>query len=242
MNHFKNIILTGRAGAGKSEFIDFLKHVPKDERSAKYHIGDFKEIDDFIWIWDTGVDDDIWESLGQKRLHTIKLGHGYTEANDRDLFLTDFMTKKMNNELLNRYLSDENFYKNNTLFVEFARGGKDPYKKTFNYFDKKVLEQSCVFFIDNTAEESERRNEARYNANLKRSILAHKTPDEDMHFYRTNDWKEVSEGKTEGYLNFHGVKVPFVSVWNIPELTDPKKIEERFAPAVVALWALNMKR
>lgn len=243
MNHFENIILTGRAGAGKSEFIDFLKHVPKEERLLKYHIGDFKELDDFLWVWDMGVDDDIWESLGKGRYHTTKLDCGYTESHDMELILTDFMSKKMNNELVQRYADNAAFYVSNTLFVEFARGGKDPFKRTFNYFDEKVLKQSCVFYIDNTAEESERRNEARYNAQLKRSILAHKVPDPDMQlYYRTNDWKEVSQGKTEGYLNFHGVKVPFVSVWNIPELTDPKKIEERFAPAVVKLWDLNTKR
>jgi hypothetical protein len=189
-----------------------------------------------------GVDDDIWESLGQKRYHTVNLGFGYTESHDRDLILTDFMTKKMNHELMTKYIAHENFYTDNTLFVEFARGGKETYKKTFNYFDERVLKSSCIFFIDNTAEESERRNEARYNAQLKRSILAHKTPEEDMIFYRTNDWKDLTQGKTEGYLAFKGVKVPYVSVWNIPELTEPKAIEERFAPAVVKLWELNQRR
>ena len=239
---FDIIILTGRAGAGKSEFIDFLKKTPKEQRLEKYHVGAFEELDDFVWIWNMGVDDDIWESLGKERLHTINVGHGYTESHDRDLLLTDFMTKKMNHELTSHYLKNEKYFDENSLFVEFARGGDDCFKKTFDHFDKDVLERVAVFFIDNTPEESERRNEARYQAKAERSILAHKTPEENMIFYRTNDWNKLVDEKRSGYLNVKGVNLPFVSVWNIPELTDPKQIEERFAPPVIKLWDLYTNR
>ena len=152
------------------------------------------------------------------------------------------MSKKINHELVSHYLNKEDYFENKTLFVEFARGGKEGFKKTFEHFDESVLKRAAIFFIDNTAEESERRNQARYDAQSTRSILAHKTPDSVMKFYRTNDWKELTKGDISGYLNVKGVNVPYISAWNIPELDDHKLIEERFAPHVIKLWELYNNR
>ncbi len=49
---FQNILLLGRPASGKSEFIDFMKQVSDTDRASKYHIGKFKEMDDFPWIWE----------------------------------------------------------------------------------------------------------------------------------------------------------------------------------------------
>ena len=64
---FDNLMLIGRAAAGKSELIDFLKKIPKEERIQKYHIGAFEEMDDFPWLYQMWKDEDIWEKLGRPR-------------------------------------------------------------------------------------------------------------------------------------------------------------------------------
>lgn len=235
---FDNIILTGRPASGKSEFIDFLKGVPVRERIEKYHIGDFTELDDFLWVWDMGENDDIWEMLGRKREFTRNVGHGYVTM-EPELVLTDFMTRKMNGELLHKYAGNKGFYEENTLFIEFARGGRSGFKKTFDMLDAEVLKNISVFFLNNSFEECVRRNEARYQAKKKHSILAHKVPDEEMYgIYKTHDWLELTEGKPNGYLEVKGLKIPFVTVVNEPEVTDPRSIEARFTPPLMRLWEL----
>lgn len=238
-DHFKNLMITGRAASGKSEFLDFLKRVPVEKRRDLYHIGEFKEIDDFLWIWEMGETDDLWERLGRKRVFTKNVGVGYVEADGNDIFW-DFLDIKLNRCLTEKYLNNFEFYKTNTLFIEFARGGKDGYGKVFNALDEVILKDTAVFYINNTFEESVRRNNARFEAKKKHSILAHKTPDEVMDgYYKFGDWDELCKGMTEGYLDIKGVKLPFVSVWNIPEVTEPSAIEARFAPPLKKLWELK---
>ena len=242
MKTFDNIVLTGRPASGKSELINFLKGVPVDERIKTYHIGEFEELDDFLWVWELGESDDIWEQLGVKRTHLENVGYGYV-AFDPVLVYTKFMNIKMNRKLVGTYLADSGYYDGKTLFVEFARGGEKTYEETLNSFDKKVLEKTAIFFLNNSFEECVRRNNARYEAEKKHSILAHKTPDKELFgHYKDHDWLELTDNKQDGYLTVKGVKVPFVTVANEPELTDSKLIEERFSPPLKKLWTLYSNR
>lgn len=241
-NIFHNLIITGRAASGKSEFLDFLKKVPVEARKETYHIGNFKEIDDFLWIWELGETDDLWEKLGRKRVYTKNVGVGYVEADDNKVFW-DFLDIKLNREICDKYLSNKDFYNDQTLFVEFARGGTDGYEKVLKALDKNILKDTAIFYIDNTFEESVRRNNARFEEKKRYSILAHKTPDEVMEgYYNIQDWTTLTGGKKEGYLDMNGVKVPFVSVWNIPEVKESELIEQRFAPPLKTLWKLYVGR
>lgn len=242
MNTFENIIITGRPASGKSELIDFLKKVPVSERIEKFHIGEFKELDDFLWVWGLGETDDLFEKMGRERIYTKNVGYGYV-TKDPDLTLNKFMSLKMNRELVSNYLGNDKFYKNNTLFIEFARGGKNTYRDTLNTFDERALQETAIFFLNNSFEESIRRNDARYEAKKKHSILAHKCPDEEMQgIYKTNDWLELTDNKPNGYLNIKNTKIAFVTVANEPEVTDPKLIEERFSPPLKKLWELYCNR
>lgn len=144
MDTFDNIILTGRPASGKSEFIDFLKGVPVEERLGKYHVGEFKELDDFLWVWELGEADDLWEELGRERINTKNAGHGYV-TKEPELILTEFMSLKLNRELIRNYVSDPKFYEQYTLIIEFARGGKDAYKKTLNALNEKALNNTAIF-------------------------------------------------------------------------------------------------
>ena len=56
---FNIILLIARPGAGKSEIIDYLKQTPLEERISRYHVGKFKEIDDFPMLWTWFEEDEI---------------------------------------------------------------------------------------------------------------------------------------------------------------------------------------
>ena len=68
--HFPIVIITGRPAAGKSEVIDYLKNCEAKEREKRFHIGQFEELDDFVYVWETFEIDDILSRYGKPRLWT----------------------------------------------------------------------------------------------------------------------------------------------------------------------------
>ena len=74
---FANLFVLGRPAGGKSEFIDFMKKCPADERAATFGIGRFEEVDDFPWLWEACLDDDAREARGEPRLVSEKTPEGY---------------------------------------------------------------------------------------------------------------------------------------------------------------------
>ncbi len=84
---------------------------------------------------------------------------------------------------------------------------------------------------------------ARYEAKLKHSILAHMVPRETIDaYYQINDWHKLTQNKDSGFLEFHGIKMPFITMKNEPELTDPKLLDERYGSALQKLWNLYKNR
>ncbi|PIR16962.1 MAG: hypothetical protein COV46_06215 [Deltaproteobacteria bacterium CG11_big_fil_rev_8_21_14_0_20_49_13] len=237
MKKFDNLIVIGRPACGKSEFIYFMKNKVTDaERLEKFHIGQFEEVDDFVWLWDKCLEDDVWEALGHKRLVSKKSDHAYFIDNMK---FWDFLIEKFSPHIEAKYLVRPEFYKNKTLLIEFARGKDDAYKNALWRFSKKVLERSAILFIDVSFEESCRKNEARYREKLKSSILAHKVPDEEMNgYYKVHDWKDVTDGKPNGRLSINGINVPFVTMNNEPELKEGPELELRYKTALDKLAKL----
>jgi hypothetical protein len=234
---FDHLFVLGKPASGKSEFLDFMKNISDAERAERFHIGRLNILDDFVWLWEKFEEDDIWEKIKGKRLHSKRAGHGYI-LDDAALF--DFLMAKMSDTVVKKYLPEEKFYREGTLLIEFSRGGEKPYLPALEYFDAKVLERSAIFYVEVTAEESRRRNEARYVEKLKSSILAHKTPDEDMRrFYSNDDWRRITNDKRDGHLKVGNVKVPFVTMGNEPESKDPAVLGPRYSTALNRLWTLQ---
>lgn len=232
---FDNLIVIGRPACGKSEFIDFIKNQIDDtERKQRLFIAPFREIDDFVWLWEKCVEDDVWENLGYRRLISKRSGHAYVISN---LDLYDFLIEKINSETEKLLKRENNFYDDKTLLIEFSRGSNSAYKNALNRLSKRILERSAIFYIKVSFEESLRRNDARYKEKLKHSILAHKVPDEEMRqYYNVDDWGEITDGRESGYLEIGGVKVPFVTMENEPESKDPKVLGPRYEEALRRLW------
>lgn len=237
---FKHLFVLGRPACGKSEFIDFLKHASDDMRRRRLHIGRFEEVDDFPWLWEKFQDDVIWEKAGYERLYTQEYMPGNPGMAPKGARLFDWCMHKFNDVIGAQYLPREAFYRDSTLLIEFSRGGPNGFGRALGMFDPRILAPAAIFYIHVSREESWRRNVARYQEKLKHSILAHMVPRETYDsFYDTNDWEDLTGGRRSGWLDVNGVQVPFVTMNNEPESTDPAVLEERYGAALQTLWTLR---
>lgn len=239
MNTFDHLFVLGRPASGKSEFLDFLSQLSDAVRAEQYHIGKMQVVDDFVWLWEQFEEDDLWEKVAGKRPYgSIPDSSGY--INTAEQF--DFTMAKFDREIARRYLGNEGFYRDSTLLIEFARGGITPYAKAFPRIRPEIYRQASILYVEVSAAESRRRNEARYKERLRHSVLAHKVPDRVMElFYSDDDWAELTGGKREGALTLNGVEVPFVTMGNEPESTDPAVLGPRYGKALGRLWELTIK-
>jgi len=240
---FTHLLVLGRPACGKSEFIDFLKHASDQTRRHRLHIGRFEEVDDFPWIWEKFQDDAIWERAGYQRLYSREYMPGNPGMVPEGAHLYDWCMHKFNDVIAAQYLGREYFYDASTLLIEFSRGGANGFRRALGTLDRRILEPAAILYIDVSREESWRRNVARYQEKLKHSILAHMVPRETYdYFYDVNDWGDLTAGQPSGQVDINGLSVPFVSMHNEPESTDPIVLEERYAAALGRLWELRSAR
>ena len=236
---FDHILLLGRPASGKSEFIDFLKGIPDKERAEKFHIGTFEEVDDFPWLWEKFMEDNLWERAGFPRLyskHYMPDNPGLAPEGEK---LFHLCMQKFNDLIAERYLPRPTFYDDHTLFIEFARGSRPTFKDALEALSPAILERAAIFFIYVTKEESWRRNVARYQEKQKHSILAHMVPKETFdYFYSDHNWLTLTRDEPAGRLDVHGIRVPFVTMNNMPESTDPAVLTKRYGEALEKLYTL----
>jgi len=215
MDKFKIIILTARPASGKSEVIDYLKKTELPNRLKRFHIGEFEEIDDFIYVWDTFVTDDLMEQLGQPRLLTDKnyffKGH----------YVWNLYIKKINIAFQKKLAYNPNFLDDHTVIIEFARGGENAIREALSYLDPEILKQAGLIYLKVSYEESLRKNRARKRVGQEDSILYHSLPDEKMEFYyKTNDWEQIAAEDPEN-VTVNGIKIPYTVFDNETDLTTP---------------------
>jgi len=157
--------------------------------------------------------------------------------------LFDWCLHKFNEVIAGQYLGRDTFYRDSTLLIEFSRGGQRGFGHALGVLDPAILEGSAIFYIHVSREESWRRNVARYQEKLRHSILAHMVPRETYdYFYDVNDWQELTAGDPSGWLDVKGVRVPFVTMNNEPESTDPVVLADRYSAALGRLWTLRSGR
>jgi hypothetical protein len=237
---FEHLFVLGRPAGGKSEFIDFMKKCPAAERAATFGIGRFEEIDDFPWLWDACVEDDRREARGEPRRVSARTAEGYNITQPK---FRGGLVDQFNAAIAKKYLSNPAFYADGTLLIEFARGVDDGFRESLERFDPAILRRGAILYIKVSFEESFRRNSSRYKPGQEESILFHKVPDRDMlGFFRDNDWAAITGDAPDGWLDLRGVRVPFVSMLNEPESTDPLVLRERYATALGRLLELVRTR
>jgi hypothetical protein len=233
---FRYLFVLGRPAGGKSEFIDFMKKLPADERAAGFGIGRFEEVDDFPWLWQACLDDDAREARREPRLVSERTREGYNITQPK---FRGSLVERFNQKIAAEYLSRPAFFEDGTLLIEFARGVGDGFRESLERFRPDILAHAAILYIQVSFEESFRRNSARYKPGQEESILFHKVPDRDMlGFFRDNDWAEITSGAPDGRLALGDVRVPFVSMNNEPESSDSLVLGDRYARALGRLREL----
>lgn len=240
---FDHLLLLGRPASGKSEFTNFMKNIPDGERVEKFHIGRFEEVDDFLWIWEKFMEDDLWEKAGCPRLYSKYYMPGNPSMVPEGERLFKFCMHKFNDAVKENYLSRPDFYNDHTLFIEFARGRKHAFKNALEDLAQEILSRAAILFVYVTREESWRRNVARYEEEKKHSILAHMLPKETFnYFYSDHDWLDLTHNEPSGFVAVRGLKIPFVTMNNEPESTDPVVFARRYGDALGKLYGLYCEK
>ncbi len=229
--HFPILIITGRPAAGKSEVIDFLKKCPSEERLKRFHIAEFEELDDFVYVWETFEIDDILTRHGKHRLWTDEKYY-FT-----DPFVWNLYIERMSLEYRKKLAREAGYHGRWTALIEFARGGEDGIHEALRHLHDEVLRRSSLLYIRVSFEESLRKNRRRARKGMEDSILYHSLPDEKMEFYyRTNDW-EMLEKRDPSFIEVRGFRIPYAVFENEPEKTlDPNLIGDELERATAKLW------
>jgi predicted kinase len=229
--HFPILIITGRPAAGKSEVIDFLKKCDPIIRLEKFHIANFEELDDFIYVWETFELDDLMTQMGKERVWSDEK---YWFKGD---YIWDLYMKRMALDYKKKVLKDPDYHAKMTTLVEFARGGENGIMNALSFLSDEMLEKASLLYIKVPYEESVRKNRRRARPGQEDSILYHSLPDEKMDFYyKINDWEKIEKAHPT-HITVRGHKIPYVAFENMPEKThDPKLIEAELERTTKILW------
>lgn len=235
MKHFDIIILIGRPASGKSEIIDFLKRKSVVGRLENYRVANIVELDDFPMLWAWFEEDHIRENiLKVDRIHSTS--DGYFLNN----YQWNLLIERFNLEYSKLLKEDKHFFSESTLFIEFSRGSEHGgYKTAFRHLSSHILKRAAILYVDVPWEESLRKNKARFNPNKPYSILEHGLEDDKLErLYRDDDWEEFSKDSRD-YLTIKNIKVPFVTLDNIPEITnDDVQMKVTVNDRLGKLWRL----
>ena len=232
------LLLLGRPASGKSEFIDFMKHCPVEERARGFRIAPFLEIDDFPILWQKFEEDDIWEALGRERLHSKRCNGNYAVSDDG---LWPFLIERINSKAESLLVRPDTL-KHRTLIIEFSRGGASGYADALAELSPRILERAAALYVSVSFEESWRRNIARYDEKARDGILTHSVPREEMErTYGIDDWFSLTDGGC-GRLDVGTFSLPYATLPNEPESVDPVVLGERYRAALDPLYALRRDR
>lgn len=230
MENIKVLLLIARPAAGKSEVINYLKNTPVNERLARFHIGEFEEIDDFPMLWTWFEEDALLERIGHPRLHTTQDGYF------KYPYLWNLLIERINLE----YQKMMRDFEKDTVILEFSRGSEHGgYQSAFNHLSDEILKDLAILYIHVPWEESLRKNRRRFNPDRPDSILEHGLPDEKLEkLYRETDWELLIEDQPER-LNIHGYQVPYVVFENSDDVTTHQgpALGQRLEMTMNKLWS-----
>jgi hypothetical protein len=230
MKTFKSLLLIARPAAGKSEIINYLKNTSKDKRVARFHIGEFTEIDDFPMLWTWFEEDALLEQMGYPRLHTTPDGYFLSQH------LWDLLIERIGLEY-QKLMRD---FKGDMVIIEFSRGSEHGgYRNAFNHLSELILKSLAILYVDVPWEESLRKNRARFNPDRPDSILEHGLSDEKLEkMYRDTDWHALIASKSD-LITIKGVEVPFVIFDNADDVTTAQSaaLGIRLESTLAKLWS-----
>jgi hypothetical protein len=238
-NHFPILLLIARPAAGKSEIIDYIKHLSPEERLRRLHVGGLAEIDDFPMLWTWFEEDALLERMGHPRLHTDADGYFL------DQYLWDLLIERIGLEYQKLLRDHPDAAETTTALVEFSRGSEHGgYRSAFAHLSNLMLDTMAVLYVDVTWEDSLRKNRKRFNPDKPDSILEHSLPDAKLErLYKETDWEEVSQADPH-YLTIQGVRVPYAVFDNRDDVTTARgeALGRRLEQVLNGLWTLYQSR
>ena len=211
---FRTLLLIARPAAGKSEIINYLKHVDDNQRKQVYHLGRLDVIDDFQMLWTWFEEDQILENMGFSRLHTDK--DGYFIGN----YLWNLLIEKISLEYEKRTRDVKDYHNSYTTIIEFSRGKEHGgYKNALNHLNHSILSNLAIMYIDVSWDESIRKNKKRFNPEKPDSVLEHSLSKEKMErLYKESDWFELTK-EDPNFINIKNVSIPYVIFSNEDDVT-----------------------
>ncbi len=238
--NFDIIILNGRPASGKSEVIDYIKKTPARERTERFHVAEFDDIDDFPMLWTWFEEDAILEKIFNKpRMHSTPDGYFLHE------YQWHLLIERLSLEYQKRLRDNDNYHEKYTTLIEFSRGTEHGgYQEAYQHLSGEILERAAIFYIDVPYSESLRKNRNRFNPDKPDSILEHGLPDEKLEkLYKEVDWEEF-KGDDPEYIMIKGHKVPYVVLDNKNDITTARdaKLGDALEVLFQKLWDLKKKK
>jgi len=231
---FDLLFLIARPAAGKSEIIDYLKRVDREERRRRFHIGSLEELDDFPMLWTWLEEDEILSRMGHPRLHTDEEGYF------KFPYLWHVLIERLALEYDKRR-ADRSPAEEVTHIVEFSRGSKQGgYGAAFEHFPADMLRRGVICYIRVSYQESRRKNRLRYNPARPHSILEHGLSDKKLErLYREDDWDAFSGGHPQR-VTAKGIQLPYVVFENEDDVTTARgnALERRLETVLGELWSI----
>ena len=231
---FPLLILNARPAAGKSELIQALADLPLEARSARFHIGAMKVIDDFPYLWAWFEEDQILEQeFGRPRLYTTPDGY--------------FLHDDLWHLLLRRLCLDyEKWMRDtteaHTVILEFSRGAEHGgYRSAYQHLTDSVLATASCLYLDVSFDESDRKNRARFNPQRPDSILQHGLETEKLaRLYGEDDWAAFTAADPH-FLQAGTHRLPYVVFDNHDDVTTRggAALLDRLEGCLSRLWALR---
>jgi hypothetical protein len=231
---FPIIILNGRPAAGKSELLDYLRHLPDDVRQARFHIGQLIELDDFPMLWTWFEEDAILQDrLNRPRLHST--ADGYFVHND----LWHLLIERLSLDYDKLVRDNPSLHETQTVLIEFSRGSEHGgYRAAYQHLSDTILRQAALFYIDVPYEESLRKNRRRFSPSKPDSILEHGLPDSKLErLYKEIDWHDLTAAHPDT-LTIRTHAVPYAVFPNHDDVTTSlgPVFERRLESTLASLW------
>jgi hypothetical protein len=230
------LILLGRPASGKSEIIDYLKHLDSPARRRLYHLGELEVLDDFPMLWSWFEEDRILEEMGKPRLHTTADGYFLQP------YLWDLLIRRLDLEYEKLKSSRPRLHENTTVIIEFSRGsGHGGYRRAFEHLSPQALGEAAVLYVRVSFAESLRKNRLRFNPRQAHSILEHSLPEDKMRrLYSEDDWQKLSSSNPE-FLDPAHRRLPYTVFENEHDLTTRggEPLGRQLQRSLDVLWRLT---